>query len=47
MSSVKFWTASGIVIPAKAGIHFDLAPEDNVQVNMDPSLRWNDGDSRR
>ena len=37
------------VIPAKAGIHFDLGSA-NVdampgmrKINMDPSLRWDDG----
>ena len=30
------------VIPANAGIHFDLAVPFRVKVQMDSSIRWND-----
>ena len=32
-----------VVIPAKAGIHFALAPSaQSSKVKMDPSFRWDD-----
>jgi hypothetical protein len=32
-----------IVVPAKAGIHFDFDVSFESKIKMDPSLRWDDG----
>ena len=42
---------SQAVIPAQAGIHFDVAvdvqpPGGQVKIRMDPSVRWDDGNMK-